>query len=695
MNVNEKLKRAVEAHRAGRLAEAETACRAIVAKRPESVDALNLLGMIAVQRDDLESAAGYFRRAAALVSDNAIILSNLAETLRLQRKPEQAVPLLRQVVALKPGFAEGHLKLAVALIDARQPDEALAACRAGLVVHPRDHNLNGLAAVLLIERRSREAIPYLLAALTLAPKFDRHWEQLGQLLSFTSSPPSEDARRLLVRALSHPSIRPGDIAASIAETLLADPSIAEWSRLAGQGALPRGAALQPIAARLAADDLLRTLMESAVIPSVPLERLLTAVRRELLLDVGHGLAAAQLGFAAALAIQAFLTEYAWAVTAEEEAASAELARRVEEALHNQTATANALLPTWITLIAAYRPLHGLKSAQRILELRLPPELGNLLRVQVREPLEERALRTQIPALTPISNRTSQDVRAQYEENPYPRWVRAGRTPDPVSLPQFIPQLGGQAPADATFATPEVLIAGCGTGQHSVSTAALYRNARVVAVDLSLASLAYAVRKTRELGITNIDYQQADILELGGRGLEQRFHVIESCGVLHHLADPIAGWRVLVGLLRAGGIMNIALYSEIARRAVVTAREYIASQGYQPTAADIRRLRQDVLSRPDGDPLAALRGFRDLFNVSECRDLLFHVQEHRFTLPQIGQAIADLGLRFLGFRYPPRAGDYRRQFPDDPRMLSLDHWHVFEQANPGAFVGMYNFWVQKI
>ena len=68
---------------------------------------------------------------------------------------------------------------------------------------------------------------------------------------------------------------------------------------------------------------------------------------------------------------------------------------------------------------------------------------------------------------------------------------------------------------------------------------------MLAVDLSLASLAYAKRKSVELGVANLEYRQGDILALGA--LEERFDLIECSGVLHHLADPFEGWRVLASL----------------------------------------------------------------------------------------------------------------------------------------------------
>jgi hypothetical protein len=100
-----------------------------------------------------------------------------------------------------------------------------------------------------------------------------------------------------------------------------------------------------------------------------------------------------------------------------------------------------------------------------------------------------------------------------------------------------------------------------------------------------------------------------------------------------------------------------------------------------------------LAHDDGTPLKKLTMFNDFFSTSECRDLLFHVQEHQLTIPQIKAFLADTNLAFLGFANPP-AQAYRARFPDDPAMTNLDHWHTFETENPLTFVNMYQFWVQK-
>ena len=289
----------------------------------------------------------------------------------------------------------------------------------------------------------------------------------------------------------------------------------------------------------------------------------------------------------------------------------------------------------------------------------------------------------------------EEVRNQYEQNPYPRWVKmpmrdqALRFNDELrrSLPfaPFTP-----LPDDSA---PEVLIAGCGTGSHSIFTAQRFRDTRVLAIDLSLSSISYAKRKTQELGITNIEYRQADILKLGD--IARTFDIIESVGVLHHLADPFAGWRTLLSLLRPGGFMGLGFYSALARRHVVKAREFIAARGYASTADSIRRFRQDLTVHAANVELQKLTRSPDFYSTSECRDLLFHVQEHRLTLDQIESFLAESGLHFIGFELDPLVRhQYRSRFTDDPAATNLRNWACFEADNPDTFLGMYKFWIQK-
>jgi 2-polyprenyl-3-methyl-5-hydroxy-6-metoxy-1,4-benzoquinol methylase len=443
-------------------------------------------------------------------------------------------------------------------------------------------------------------------------------------------------------------------------------------------------------ARLANDLFLRCAMGATTLSSVQLEMLLGYARAELLrlaAEQGAGAGAIDddiVAFACALARQCFISEYVY-VQGEAETARANLLR---DQLLQQLASASAIAPLALAVVAAYVPLHALPMAEKLLRRDWPAAAAALLQVQLREPLEEASDRAAIASLAPIKNSVSLQVMRQYEENPYPRWII-----NPLNALAADQARGRTVPTADRQAELDILIAGCGTGLHAIQIAQVYPNARLLAVDVSLTSLAYARRKTRELGLRNIEYAQADILELGT--VDRTFDRIESVGVLHHLAEPTAGWRVLVSLLRPDGRMRIGLYSELARRVIVEARAYIAARGYRPTPDDIRQCRQDMIREPERWKM--LTGSRDFYSTSGCRDLLFNVMEHRFTIPEVATFLADNDLSFLGFEPfhdPAVIETFHKQFAGAANETDLDQWHRFELDHSETFWDMYVFTVGK-
>src|ERR1700751_223897 len=339
---------------------------------------------------------------------------------------------------------------------------------------------------------------------------------------------------------------------------------------------------------LANDLFLRCAMEASTLPSVQLEVILAHARAELLRLTGEqGEDNGEIdddivAFACALARRCFIKKF---VYAQAEAESG-LASVLRDRLLQDLASGAAITPLTLAVVAAYFPLHAMPMAEALLRRDWPATVAGLLRVQPGEPLEEVGERTAIATLAPIKNGVSLQVMRQYEENPYPRW-----TINPLNAFAADQARGRTIPTAERQAELDILIAGCGTGLHAIQIAQVYPNARLLAVYVSLTSLAYARRKTRELGLRNIEYAQADILELCT--IDCTFYMIESVGVLHHLAKRTAGWRVLVSLLRPGGTMRIGLYSDLARRVIVEARSRIAARNYRATADDIRRCRQDI------------------------------------------------------------------------------------------------------
>ncbi|MBS1214728.1 MAG: tetratricopeptide repeat protein [Proteobacteria bacterium] len=248
---------------------------------------------------------------------------------------------------------------------------------------------------------------------------------------------------------------------------------------------------------------------------------------------------------------------------------------------------------------------------------------------------------------------------------------------------------------ASFNGPgSILVAGCGTGLEAFQTWCQIESSSLLAVDLSRSSLAYAMRMAEEAGIGNgIRFRQADILEL--KQLDERFDFISSTGVLHHLDDPLEGWRVLTQLLKPDGVMCVGLYSENAGQTVLRARQMVRAMGLKATADDLRRFRGEVLGGVYPE-LSLLVNWRDFYSLSMFRDLVFHVNEHRFTPLRIQQCLDELGLEFLFMAdvEPSARQRYAAMCPHDPWGTQLENWAAFEDQFPHTFVGMYRFFVRK-
>jgi hypothetical protein len=149
------------------------------------------------------------------------------------------------------------------------------------------------------------------------------------------------------------------------------------------------------------------------------------------------------------------------------------------------------------------------------------------------------------------------------------------------------------------------------------------------------------------------------------------------------------------LLRPGGLMRIALYSEIARRNVVAAREFAAAGNYQPDLEGIRLCRQTILRLPQDAKAREVSLSADFYSTSAFRDLVMHPQEHRMSLPDIQAFLRANKLEFIGFDVMNQIRqDFSNRFPDPASRKDLAAWHQFETENPDTFIAMYQFWVRK-
>jgi ubiquinone/menaquinone biosynthesis C-methylase UbiE len=510
-------------------------------------------------------------------------------------------------------------------------------------------------------------------------------------------PGAGEIRDIVARALHETWAKPKDLFGLAKGILKSDPDIGPAIQRA-MAAWPRRLSLHELAgatglARISTDPLLFALLGRGSVFDLEIEHFLTSIRAALLealmqdrchLDEGI------VELCCALARQCYINEYVFDLTPDENDRANRLRDRISHALE----TNSAVSPTELTLLSSYFPLDCLPRAA-LLKRSWPKSVTGLLEQQIQTPAAQRKLRTSIPRITPIIDDTSTMVQEQYEENPFPRWVKLPPSRPMPAIDEWMPQHFpfGNFRKIGKGTDLDILIAGCGTGHHSLLFAQAFPTARILAVDLSMSSLCYAKDKTREMGVSNIEYAQADILELGG--LDKRFDVISSSGVLHHLSDPERGWRALLGLLQPDGCMQIGVYSEHAHRNIIAVQRWLSERGFTPSLESIRGARQELIAAAATDAaLASVLTFTDFYTTSEFRDLFRPTQMLRYTIPKLQTFLDANNLNFLGFilRSEIRHQFWARFSGQAEADLSL--WDMFERENPDTFKEMYEFWIQK-
>ncbi len=439
-------------------------------------------------------------------------------------------------------------------------------------------------------------------------------------------------------------------------------------------------------ARLLRDRLFAAALIHGIVADIEIEFLLTALRRRLLLSPTLLVARPVYEFACVLIRQCLNNEYVFFADEDERVCLGALNVDIDAMSKGDPTAGSGLL-----LRSLYGPVHEtLGREARAVDQVSPRALRAVLRDELDARRIEAARADNVGRLTAVTDPTSRRVADQYTKDPYPRWLSL-QAPEPGGAKD---RMRVHFTADELAVIDgrcDVLIAGAGTGRQAVQSAIGYGSgSEVLAIDLSAPSLAYGARMADALGVANLRFAIGDIQCLDE--IDSRFDVIECVGVLHHMVDPYAGWRALLGRLRPGGLMLIGLYSAISRRVIRAQSENPDWPGPNADDDGLRAYRRRLMLGGFGEDAFALTKTIDFFTKSGFRDLALHVSERTCAIPEIGDFMTAQGLEFHGFSLPDdtlRA--YADAFPGDGPPGTLEHWWAFEQANPRTFSGMYLFW----
>ncbi len=686
--VQERISVLLKHYKSGRLGEAEEMAISITRDFPKHQFGWLMLGILSTKSGKHVEALNAYKLAVSLPPQNAKVLNNLGITQKKLGRLKEAEISLKKAILLKPDYAEAHNNLGNIFKKMNKLEKAEACFRKAVDCNPNlAEAYNNVSLTLKDLGRYNQAFSACIKALNINQNFNGAYINLSLIirnLQFKSSNPQ--LYPLLIKLLTMRGlVRPQNVARSISTLLKHDPIIKDL--LSKKNIFGNSKQLISSIENLNHLTLLNHLMRICPLPDLDLEALFVKIRRHLLLNLEKIKVSDDLiYFLSTLCLQCFTNEYVYFESKKE----TERINELEAMVTNSIMISKQPELLKLLCLASYRSLHKYNWCQQLTALDHLEEIKTRL---LEEPLAEKAVAKDIAIVGKISDDVSNKVRKQYEENPYPRWINPIDAKG-TSIADFcnnaMLKLYSESIKDVS--APKILVAGCGTGQNSLETATHFSGCHVTAVDLSLASLAYAKRKTIEAKLTNVEYVHADILNLANLGKE--FDIIESMGVLHHMSEPMAGWRLLTNLLEPGGLMRIGLYSDLARKHIVEIRKEIKSLGVGTSEADMRQFRQSMIAS-EKKSHKQLINISDFYSLSMFRDLVFHEQEHRFTLPQIAHCLEELELKFCGFGDKDRISKFRFFHGKNADIYDLELWHKYEENSPKTFGGMYQFWCQKL
>jgi len=688
------LKQALQLIERGDLAGAEPLLHSVVDAEPSNDVALHILGLVLHQLTGDERGLEYLERAIEQNPAQATYHYDKGTVYAEQLRLNEAEDCFSRAVSLKPDHAMARNLLGEIYLSRGETRQSIECFELAIRADPgcavAHKNLGNVFANQ--PGKLEESLAHFRAALRIAPRLVEARLGLAGVLKkgVALSQDGPELENDLRECFDSPVVMKKMIAYPTALHLRYKFGIDVSLSLSDKATLD-------LAKHLGSDPLFHLLLRQTYNVDPEFEIVLLRIRRAILFSDPNFLSDSDFWreILISIARQCFNNEFVFSSDDAQERAVGALRDAIEREAGSEKISPE--LERNVLLHGMYAPLYK-QACAPVLQSRpleaWSPSVRELISMTFHEPLEEENIKSTISSVGEISNPVSHKIKAQYEENPYPRWV-SNPAVEPQNFTLFFRRIFPYFPLPEFLGGPiRILNAGCGTGQSPISSAMTYRNAEVLGIDLSWSSLAYAKRMALKLDIRNIGFMQGDILNLPS--LKQDFHVIESVGVLHHMENPEEGWSVLTDLLIPGGVMKLGFYSEMARRDIVTARKRIAERGLMPVDEDIRAFRSRILMDQSDADLSGLFRAWDFFSLSECRDCLFHAQEHRYTLPQIKKMIADQGLVFAGFQFPDLDTKikYQRLFPQDPGMTDLDCWDAFERQYPDTFWGMYVFWCQK-
>ena len=139
-------------------------------------------------------------------------------------------------------------------------------------------------------------------------------------------------------------------------------------------------------------------------------------------------------------------------------------KQINERVKNNLKNNNKVQDLEILCLSCYEPLNNFNWCNKITPSN---QLNEIFEIHLNNKKKEKLLSKTIESISIVKNRISKNVKNQYEENPYPRWVNLGLSFEPRNIKEVIndSNLNLDLEKIKISENPEILVAGSGTGQQ--------------------------------------------------------------------------------------------------------------------------------------------------------------------------------------------------------------------------------------
>jgi len=193
--LRKKLAMAAEHRKAGRLNEAKALCREVLRIDQENVDALRVMGAMALSEGRLDEAVRFFRRAVDHAPDFVGAIIDLGQALKEQNRFEEAIACFHNAIRIEPGNVKAHFLLGSTLSPSALTYEAIEAFERTLELRPDHVGAHlGLGHVLKTVGRQDEAVEAYRECIRLRPGNGASYWSLANLKTYRLS--SEDIQEM-------------------------------------------------------------------------------------------------------------------------------------------------------------------------------------------------------------------------------------------------------------------------------------------------------------------------------------------------------------------------------------------------------------------------------------------------------------------------------------------------------------------